>query len=364
MTTVLKSISLMLAVNYSQEASPGVKISSLEELPSKNSKRQSLLLVRSKQQRKIQDINTKTEPISSDGTTAFSVNLNPGSCCEQVESGLINQSAISSESMPEAQPLAQHRQGGKLLSARRQQIIKMACAALTDLLDKEGSSLNIDVSTHGFLKNRISSTASEVASSGYWSTRTSTARISQLSFPDSATEGGEQATSLSSQSTACAVDDGLPFDINCWTTEFVKSLKDSEEERDSLSLLSIPSPCGGASPTSVETRDTVTRNAELFSSYCSSCCQGSPTSFISSCKDCQPKRNNFRGRSQSLPSNPHYVHNPPSLLHFANLKLCHPFLSSSTSLDSETTVGSPCELSVSGSQLSIDSASCGELKKN
>ena len=145
-------------------------------------------------------------------------------------------SPVSGMVCDEDQPVAHRRRGGRQLHTRRHQQMMTTCAALADMLDGEGASINAET-----YENRMSSTISEATSSGYWSSRTSTARISQLSISDNATDVEEEATSSPMQSTYQI--NRLPYDIDYWTTDSVKSLISSEpEERDSLSTLpTLPS---------------------------------------------------------------------------------------------------------------------------
>ena len=309
-----------------------------------------LLLVNDKEV--IGEENTRMDPTSSSTgmvSTAASTTLNRGQldCRKSQISGLV---------CDETQSVAQRRPGGRQLHARRcQQMNSCVALKLTDMLDSEGASLNVE--PYELLKNRMSCTISEATSSGYWSSRTSTARISQLSISDSTTDTEPEAPSSPVQTTYEI--DRLPFDSDYWTTDSVENPRNCEEdERDCLSTLSIVPSHSGVSCNVMAVTEAVSKRMEPSSHpfYCQP--SATPThgnSYIEGNTKFRPDEINLiRGRSHSLPSNSHHAPN------LSKLQSTSSFLSSnssSASLDSDTTVGSPCELS--GSLVSVNSANNG-----
>lgn len=264
---------------------------------------------------------------------------------EQLE---CRKSPVSGMMSDEAQQVVQRHLGGRQLHARRRQQMMNSCAALVDMLDS-------NVETY---ENRMSSTISEASSSGYWSSRTSTATISQLSMSDNATDTEEETASLPMQSTYEI--DRLPYDIDYWTTESVKCLTSSErEEKDFLSTPTLPLH-GGVSCNVRKVTEAVSENRESSSQPFPCCLSVTPThgkSYTSGDTKFRHKQNNLRWRSQSLPSSSQWAPN----LSDREVQSITSFLSSnssSASLDSDTTIGSPCELS--GSLVSVQSASNGD----
>lgn len=219
-------------------------------------------------------------------------------------------------------------------------------AARTEYMEKIPEEIALQEDEKQNLLKRTSSTASEARSSGYFSNpRSSNPRISQLSIPESVTEYEERDNlSLASiRQSNCDEDEGLMMDIS-HTEDFVSSL---EKKGDSNST-ETPSPS-----------DEISSSAE--SAFRPRCYQMSATPnhkklankvFTNTTTDLPPEN---RCRSKSLPSNSRHLHN--NALH----SIAPLFNSSSTSLDSETTAGSPSEVSsTSGSQLSLASSNSGE----
>lgn len=201
---------------------------------------------------------------------------------------------------------------------------------------------------------RSSSTASEARSSGYFSNpRGSELRFSQLSITESSDEQAEKGRTLltSIKQTNCEVDEGLMLEID-QTHEFVNSLEKDENEVTQNETVE----------TNFFTRNDDAGEETEFRPRCYQLTV-SPSHARSPLKmngsELQPEN---RIRSKSLPNSSRHLHNVA--LHST---ISPPFPSSNsscTSLDSETTNGSPSEASsFAGSQLSLASANSGKCPR-
>ena len=278
--------------------------------------------------------NIRIDPTSiSTGSLSFTAPLTLSR--EQLEN---RRSPVSGMVCDKALPVAQRRWGGRQLHARRHQRMMSSCAAVTDMLDSGGSSINVE--TYKF-QNRMSSTFSEATSSGYWSSRTSTARMSQLSMSDNATDTEQEA--VSSQSTYEI--DRLPYDDNYWTPDSVKSSMSNEpEERDSLSTLPMLTSHSRVECNVRTVNEAVSKSSELSSHPFPYHLSTTPTHgkiFIAGETKIRPGHKNICRRSHSLPSSSFCEPNSSELESTTSFLSSN---SSSVSLDSDTTVGSPCEL--------------------
>ena len=160
------------------------------------------------------------------------------------------------------EPVARRRQGGNQLKARRRQ--QVAHAAMTNWLDK-GEEL-LDKNTIDPLQNRVSFTTSEATSSGYWSTRSSGARYSQLSVANSdTTECGDSVVS-------CESDDcGSILNLD-WTSDFISlDLLGKEGAMSSVSSSlynRVGLPIATAAGMDYQQNDSQNRNLSCSTSHC------------------------------------------------------------------------------------------------
>ena len=284
-------------------------------------------------------------------------------CAQSIATAGSSTSFMSEGLQP--RPLSNCRPGGELLAAKRRQRMRCTEKAVTDWLDSER--MPCAAYRDNSLKLRESLTTSEATSSGYWSSRSSRARLSQLSVADG--EANEIANSETLK------EGKLQFFNHDWMPNFdlVSNLGSDRDERDSMSTcncLSYYHFTNILSSTEVATSVEGTKNGRRQNIDTLSCTPSHmyKDNFTPFCEDhFSQDHGSFHVRSKSLPAILASPKPPGSITSECCTTLCplqlHSSNSSFTTLDSETTAESASELHDSHSSLAsaVSSRSSGEL---
>ena len=284
-----------------------------------------------------------------------------------------DRSSIGGEPHREAQPQALSH---STLQSSQHIMVRMGVKQRGELENILEESLSQEDDKHvhdsGSLKRSASTVSHDsIRSSGYFSNpRLSDLRISQVSIGESIAENdleeadGNVLGSIKQAQRDNTQDEGVVMKID-HTSEFLESCETSGAEMSSSNTLSpshSQSPCKNEEVAASEDQDGLLEPVSRPRLFQLSCSSGHKIRQLKQTdSDLSPEHSEIRRRSRSLPttSRIELLRNDalaPSIhLHYP------PSNSSSTSLDSDTTYGSPSEQSsMTGSQLSIASTISGK----